>query len=160
MMVFPGNPEIAADGEATDRIAMVTAVQDALRRLIHDARSALRQDGKAFGLSYSQASALLILGNSETETQMSALADKLQLPASTVTSIIDALVDRNFVCRSHKPDDRRTVTADLTVEGAVVVSQLRAHNLELFAERFAVLDEAELEQFHTLLRRVVAPTRP
>jgi DNA-binding MarR family transcriptional regulator len=66
-------------------------------------------------LTLSQYRVLALLG--EGREAASALAEKLAVSRPSVTGVIDGLVSRNLVSRSHDAGDRRRVGLDLTAEG-------------------------------------------
>jgi DNA-binding MarR family transcriptional regulator len=55
----------------------------------------------------------------------SELGERLIVTRSTVTGLLDSLERRGYVTRSANPDDRRSVTVELTPAGVVVVAELR-----------------------------------
>lgn len=57
---------------------------------------------------------------------MSELADRLQLPAPSLTRVVDSLVDRATVYRRQSVHDRRRVDAHLSEAGAVLLERLEA----------------------------------
>lgn len=57
-------------------------------------------------------------------TTMSELADRLQIPAPSVTRLVDALVDRAFVYRHANSNDRRSVDVILSDTGWVLLGRL------------------------------------
>ena len=48
---------------------------------------------------------------------MSGLAERIRLSLSSVTGLIDRLVDKKLVCRDRSREDRRVVNVELTPEG-------------------------------------------
>jgi DNA-binding MarR family transcriptional regulator len=61
---------------------------------------------------------------------MSALAERIRLSLSSMTGLIDRLVEKKLVCRDRSREDRRVVQVELTDGGrelhtSVVESQVR-----------------------------------
>lgn len=61
---------------------------------------------------------------------MSGLAERIRLSLSSVTGLIDRLVEKRLVCRDRSREDRRVVQVELTGEGrelheSVVESQVQ-----------------------------------
>ncbi len=52
-----------------------------------------------------------------TSVKMSAIADYLQAPLSTLTTIVDKLVTNKFLLRYNSDDDRRVVKVELDQKG-------------------------------------------
>lgn len=48
---------------------------------------------------------------------MSGIAERIRLSLSSVTGLIDRLVEKKLVCRSRSSEDRRVVQVELTDEG-------------------------------------------
>ncbi len=59
------------------------------------------------------------------EIIMSQIADYVQIPMSTATSIIDRLVKKGLVQRGRSETDRRIVTISLSDKGLKIVSDLK-----------------------------------
>ena len=78
---------------------------------------------------------------------MGELADTLGTGVSTVTGIIDRLVDHNLVAREEDPRDRRIVVGRLTAQGLQVVERLY---LTARDRLNAVLDQLTLEELHLI----------
>jgi DNA-binding MarR family transcriptional regulator len=100
----------------------------ALRRL---SRAIVRlEDGaiESAGLPRAQAHALLAVATM-ARPAMSMLARELDLAPSTVTRLLDPLVERGLVKRDSTPEDRRVVVLDLTGAGRQMVKRLTT-NLE------------------------------
>ena len=49
--------------------------------------------------------------------KMSDIAESIDAPMSTLTSIVDKLVERKIVAREHSSDDRRAINVTLTQNG-------------------------------------------
>jgi DNA-binding MarR family transcriptional regulator len=59
---------------------------------------------------------------SDGEAMSSALASRLAVSPPSVTSVVDGLVNRGLVDRSHDLDDRRRISLELTEEGIKVLA--------------------------------------
>lgn len=77
-------------------------------------------------LPLSQAHALQVLGQREWLTQ-SQLAEKLHLEKSTVSRLVQALVERGWIERTMNPENRREVLLRLTDAGDASLKEVRAH---------------------------------
>lgn len=106
-------------------------------------------------ITVKQLKVLLILSQTGAET-VSALADRLKVHISTVTGILDRLVDHGLVRREEDPQDRRHVVSRLTPAGEEVLRRLYygAGQREL-ARRLATLDAPSLDALERALRAVV-----
>ncbi len=77
-------------------------------------------------LTPSQAHALQVLGQAERLTQYQ-LAEKLRLEKSTVSRLVQSLVERGWVERTSNPDNRREVLLALTDAGYTSLEEVQAH---------------------------------
>jgi DNA-binding MarR family transcriptional regulator len=94
-----------------------------------------RNDICCYGISVSQCYTLEVL-REYGALSMQALADQLQLAVSTVTRIVDQLVDKRLVERQSDPRDRRICQVQLTAEGQRLLHTVRK---ELVAREQAIL---------------------
>jgi DNA-binding MarR family transcriptional regulator len=77
-------------------------------------------------LTPSQAHAFQVLGQAERLTQ-SQLAEALHLEKSTVSRLVQSLVERGWVERTSNPDNRREVLLSLTDAGHAQFAEVQAH---------------------------------
>jgi DNA-binding MarR family transcriptional regulator len=52
-----------------------------------------------------------------TSVKMTDISENLNSPLSTLTSVVDKLVEKKFLTRVHSDEDRRVVNVALTVKG-------------------------------------------
>lgn len=91
----------------------------------------------------------------EGQTQQ-AIAAGLQIPASRMVGLVDALEERDIVERRHNPRDRRARELYLTPSGAEQLGEAFAHAMALEQEICAGMSTEEREQLLELLQRVGA----
>jgi DNA-binding MarR family transcriptional regulator len=99
------------------------------------------------------------------EATMGELADALGIGVSTVTGIVDRLVEHGLVARAEDPRDRRVVVGRLTKTGCEVIDrvvvmhrdrmrrileQLTTEEIGLVAKGAELLHRASLEAFASL----------
>jgi DNA-binding MarR family transcriptional regulator len=142
----------------TSRDELIPSIHTLLGDLVLQGRTRLKAIARDYGLTYYQATVLLMIRRNGPSTSMSTLIEALQLPASTVTSVIDALVARNLVIRGTRANDRRAVTASVTSEGSELVESLAQRRYEIFAASFTDLTDADLQAVHSLLNNIVNAT--
>lgn len=82
---------------------------------------------------------------------MSAIADTICLSLSSVTGLIDRLVEKKLVKRDRSGDDRRTVQVELTDEGREAHQTALKAPLELARGLLAGLDSREQETLLELM---------
>jgi DNA-binding MarR family transcriptional regulator len=103
------------------------------------------------GLSQGEAHILARLWASRRAT-IAALHEDLAHKRSTLTSILDRLVDRGYVTRHVGVDDRRTFVIALTPKGAAVARHVDARLRALERQIAAHVSKADLRAF----RKVIA----
>lgn len=96
---------------------------------------------------------------SESPKTMRELTETLALPPSSVTGLVDTLVERQALERISDPDDRRVVRVRLTSSGLEYVAQVRAHLKTQYQMAMNDLDQTELtlleRMYQTMLNRML-----
>jgi len=57
--------------------------------------------------------------------KMSDIAENIVAPMSTITSIMDKLVERKLISRDHSGEDRRVINVSLTTDGKMAFKSLQ-----------------------------------
>ena len=60
---------------------------------------------------------VVVFVGQHTSVKMTEISENLNSPLSTLTSVVDKLVERKFLTRVHSDEDRRVVNVALTVKG-------------------------------------------
>ena len=88
--------------------------------------------------------------------KMSDIADYLQAPLSTLTTIVDKLVTNKFLLRYNSTDDRRVVKVELDRKGKISYSAFK-NRREIIAKKvLGHLSEAEQETLIVNLNQLVS----
>jgi len=106
------------------------------------------------GLTFARYEALVLLVFSrEGALPLGKMGERLQVHATSVTSLVDRLESAGLVVRRRHPDDGRAVLAEITDEGRATVERATA---DLVAARFALtsLTDDQLGALSSLLRPV------
>ena len=106
------------------------------------------------GLTFARYEALVLLVFSrEGALPLGKMGERLQVHATSVTSLVDRLETAGLVVRRRHPADGRAVLAEITDEGRAAVERATA---DLVAARFALssLTDEQLGDLSTLLRPV------
>lgn len=90
-----------------------------------------------------QAKLLYLLGASR-ELHMSEIVHRLGVSLSTVSGLVDRLVDHGLAARRDDPADRRQVVVALTPAGAEFIDRFRELNARQLRGLLAVLDDHDL----------------
>jgi DNA-binding MarR family transcriptional regulator len=129
----------------------------ALDAATHMVTRAYRPLLKQIGLTYPQYLVMLVLWQ-DGESLAGHLAERLSLPASAVSPVLDRLEESGLVGRRRDDADRRAVSVALTTSGAALekaaslAQQTVAYRTELDPD---ALDELR-EELKTLVRRMAA----
>lgn len=102
-------------------VAAVLALYDALMRRIAGQRQPEIVD---LSISMSQTKVLMLLGAAR-ELHMSALVSQLGLSLSTVSGLVDRLVEQGYALRHDDPADRRQVVVTITDAGSGLLERFR-----------------------------------
>jgi len=76
---------------------------------------------------------------------VSKLADDRHTTRPAISRVVEVLVNKELVTRTHNPDDRRNVQLSLTPAGQELMSVLFSNTRYWMGEKMADLSEAELE---------------
>jgi DNA-binding MarR family transcriptional regulator len=118
-----------------------------------------------------QAKLLYLLGASG-DLHMSELVTRLGVSLSTVSGLVDRLVDHGLATRREDPSDRRHVFVGLTPAGSAFIDRFRELNARQMRELLGAMDDSELVQARDALatlqraadrlasHAVTAPARP
>jgi DNA-binding MarR family transcriptional regulator len=106
-------------------------------------------------ITVKQLKVMLILSQQRTVT-VTALAERLHVHISTVTGILDRLVQQGLVKREEDPADRRHVVSHLTPDGERVLHRLYyGVGQDDFTARLESLDTGDLQALERGLRALV-----
>ena len=106
------------------------------------------------GLTFARYEALVLLTFSRAGAlPLGKMGERLQVHATSVTSIVDRLESAGLVVRRRHPEDGRAVLAEITDAGRELVERATA---DLVDSRFALtsLEPAQLQALSDLLRPV------
>lgn len=140
---YPEAPDhsLMTDDKAHADPAEVAATVAAFERLM-DLMAASHQPPMDVNISMAQLRCLHLIGGGET--RMSRLVSQLGVSISTVSGLVDRLVDRGFVSRHDDPADRRQVVVAATPAGTAFLDQMRDLGNTQFRELIARLRPDDL----------------
>jgi len=75
--------------------------------------------------------------------KMSQIADNIFAPMSTLTNIVDKLVERDLINRDHSGEDRRVINVSLSAKGKTAYSKLVEKKKKIAESVLTQLDEKE-----------------
>jgi DNA-binding MarR family transcriptional regulator len=115
----------AAAGDDTQVLRLHRAVAELVRRYQFRDRNEIC----CFGISVSQCYALEALGE-HGELKMGDLAARMRLSVSTMTRVVDQLVEHGLVRRARSGDDRRVCCVAPTTAGRALLAKISSELLE------------------------------
>ena len=126
------------------RLPVLKTVVDALRAHL-STRS---------GITPQMALTLLCLRYHSTAPTPSAIADYINSPRQTMTSVVDALERNGFATRRADLSDRRSKTIVLTVSGAQIADKIGTGLLEFERKIWSIFSSDELKAIDGYIQRL------
>jgi DNA-binding MarR family transcriptional regulator len=132
-------PYMPAAPSPEDREATVRRIAEAHERLMHLLSAGHLADFLEMPITMSQAKVLYLVA-SAGEIHMAELPGRLGVSLSTVSGLVDRLVDHGLLVRREDPADRRQVVVGMTDAGAAAIERFRELNVRQLRE---LLDRVE-----------------
>jgi DNA-binding MarR family transcriptional regulator len=92
--------------------------------------------------------------------RMSDIAAGLEVTLPTSTSLVDRLVEKNFVVRENQTDDRRVVLCRLSEAGQKAIAGIWASTRTNSKALLEAMATAKLKMFVEVLEDMMQTTRP
>lgn len=134
----------------TERAGVVDEVIVGYEALMHRLAGSHAPEFLEIAVTMPQAKLLYLLG-AAGDLHMSELVTRLGVSLSTVSGLVDRVVEAGFVTRREDPADRRHVVVGLTPAGTAFIDRFRELNAHEMRELLALLDDAELDSVRTAL---------
>jgi DNA-binding MarR family transcriptional regulator len=119
-----------------------------------------------YGLSQGRFTVMMLLKRMPEHTATPAqLADHASVTRATITGLVDGLVEEGLVERTHRTDDRRSVSVRLTKKGLALLERILPDHYGRLGEVMGRLSRTEKKQLAALLGKVreglaAATTKP
>jgi DNA-binding MarR family transcriptional regulator len=130
----------------------------ALHRATHATLHALAVRLAGLNLSASEINVLAILADGRSRSVGELASDTATKP-TTLTSVLDRLVRRDYVTRDLDPADRRSFLVSLTADGRRVAGPARAATTDLERAALAAVSDADLAGFRAVTRALTEVPR-
>jgi DNA-binding MarR family transcriptional regulator len=127
----------------TERAAVVAEVIAGYEALMARLADSHAPDFLEIDITMPQAKVLYLLG-AAGDLHMSAIVAMLGVSLSTISGLVDRLVDHGLASRRDDPADRRQVVVGLTPVGADFIGRFRELNARQMSELLGVLDDEDL----------------
>ncbi len=128
----------------TERDAATGAVLALYEELMHRMAGSHAPDFLEIAITMPQAKVLYLL-SAAGDLHMSELSAKLGVSLSTVSGLVDRVVEAGLASRHDDPADRRQVVVGLTPAGVAFIDRFRELNARQMRELLDLLDDQELE---------------
>jgi DNA-binding MarR family transcriptional regulator len=135
---------------APDRKAIVASV-DSIRRVLRALRIAARDTLATAGVSAAQLFVLRSLVDGEAAS-LSDLADRTMTDRTSVTAVVDRLVQGGLVTKGTSDEDRRRASIRITPKGRTVLRGAPRPPTALLVDALERVDPAELKRLERGLR--------
>jgi DNA-binding MarR family transcriptional regulator len=128
------------------------------QELIHAISTSRPPEFPDSSLTMAQMKVLMLLSIGG-ETRMSDLAPRLGISLSTLSSLVERLVEASYAQRRDDPRDRRNVLVSLSAEGEGLLDTFQELGVRHLRDLLAQLDESELEAVNQTIGVLVAAAR-
>ncbi|MEA2527823.1 MAG: hypothetical protein QOF01_5474 [Thermomicrobiales bacterium] len=139
----------------SDREELVNKIGRLFQQLTWQGRQRLQRRLEVFGLSAPQYVVLSMVRRLGPGVSMGEVAESLQLPASSMTSITDRLVRLGLVERGTLPTDRRAVVATITEAGEDLIRTVEENQHRDLVGILEDTSDPDLERFGIVLARLL-----
>lgn len=126
-------------------------LSDQLLRLSRRLHRSQRTLMEPIGVTLAQSRLLRVLAHCEEPPRMADLARRLDVVPRAVTTLVDALEDRELVRRVPDPDNRRVIRIELRESGRRALKELRRARRTAAAELLAPLSDEQRASLAALL---------
>ena len=97
---------------------------------------------------------IIVFVGERDSVKMSEIADNLRAPLSTLTSIVDKLVERQYLSRVHSEEDRRVVRVTLQIKGKVAYRTFLKRKEEVTEKVLGSFSAGEQGKFISYLEKM------
>ena len=132
-----------SDIDPLDRTALIDEVIAGYQSLMQSLADGHAPEFLEIDITMPQAKLLYLLG-AVGDLHMSDLVARLGVSLSTISGLVDRIVDHGLAHRREDPADRRQVVVGLTPAGRAFIDRFRELNADQMRNLLAFLDDAEL----------------
>ena len=142
---LPSAETLSDHGISDERAESLQELWQSLQSLCLASRSHANRMAADYGLSNPQFTVLNVLSAGEPMT-MGQIGEHSDLPTSSLTALVDRLVDLDLANRTAHPSDRRAIQVQLTDLGRDLTSRVAKETLRATAQITVRLEDRELDQ--------------
>ena len=119
----------------------------AMYNLVKSIKNEMETCGKLCGGINEKELIVIVYVGQNQNVKMSDIADNIEAPMSTLTSIVDKLVKKKYLSRDHSGEDRRVINVALTPNGEDVYKILLTQKMLTAEKALSQFNEKEQEMF-------------
>ena len=157
-MICLRSPRRTSAATFPEREADVERIVAAYESMMHRVASTHAPEFLEVGVTMSQAKVLYLV-QAEPDLRMSDLSARLGVSLSTVSGVVDRLVDQGLLTRRDDPADRRHVVLRITDAGSTQLQLFRELNAGQMRTLLARIDAADLAVVERALDVLAAAAR-
>jgi DNA-binding MarR family transcriptional regulator len=116
---------------------------DAMFNLVRSIKNETENCGKLCGGVNEKELTVIVFVGQHKNVKMSDIADNIEAPMSTLTNIIDKLVEKKLINRDHSGEDRRVINVSLTAAGKEAYKNVLTHKKKVAERMLSQLTEKE-----------------
>jgi DNA-binding MarR family transcriptional regulator len=136
------------------------AKKDQFIRLLYNLVRAIKDDAEhcaemCGGVTEKEVLVIGFVGQKE-QVKMSDIAENIAASMSTLTNIVDRLVDKKILIREHSSEDRRAINVSLSELGKTAYQSLAAQKIQTAERLLSQYNEKEQEQFLNHLSSLIS----
>jgi DNA-binding MarR family transcriptional regulator len=139
----------------TDQAEQVDRVVAGYQQLVHVLSAGRTPEFPDSGLTMAQMKVLMLLSVGG-ETRMSDLAPRLGISLSTLSSLVEKLVESSLAQRRDDPRDRRNVLVSLSAQGESLLDTFQELGIKHLRELLSQLDDEGLSTVNRAVDLLVA----
>ncbi|MNI13832.1 HTH-type transcriptional regulator MhqR [compost metagenome] len=124
-----------------------------LTRALQSIKKRVEEDIKSYGLNTTEFTVLELLYN-KGDQPIQKIGDKVLIASSSITYVVDKLVNKNLITRRPCADDRRITYASITPEGIEFMNGIFPSHRERIQEICGGLDADEKKALIEQLKKL------
>lgn len=113
----------------------------------------IKKDMRTYGLNPTEFTVLELLYN-KGEQPIQKIGEKILLASSSMTYVVDKLVEKKLIRRVDCPEDRRVKLASITAEGKAFMDETFPKHEERIEEIFSNMTEEEINKAIDLFKKI------
>ncbi|MCG7338051.1 MarR family transcriptional regulator [Staphylococcus sp. ACRSN] len=126
-----------------------------LNRTTDHLEQIVRKDVQRYGLNVTEFAVLELL-YSKGEQPIQKIGERVLIASSSITYVVDKLVEKGYVERRRDQQDKRVTKAVITEQGHKMMASIFPEHAETLTSTFSVLTDEELEILQRALKKLSA----